>query len=504
MLGAQTLLITSCKPVPLPEPLAGGGSYAAVMGAYITGNETIGYDPDAPRVEITSPVSNTVTTTNTSITLQSTASDTQGIVSVTWNNDRGGSGTGWSGAATQNVNWTVSNIPLQSGQNIITVTATDGDNKTGIDTLIVNPTTSSGGSNNNGNSNGNASASGGSGCGFVKDSDGKGQGAKGEGLSLMIMLIITLAWIAISRMNFKRRITTSKAGGKLLKFKAGLIVLTLLFLFVAYTPAHATVYLNLDAEEGTVGTTVSNPPFCQTECSGGGERATYQSSGGAPQGSNYYQWSIAANQPNHYTEVHFPGGPVIGILGRTIYFAFFFNTVRINGQDVWHECSDPEGHCQSGDKGEFLWGDGLRWTVGFGQWQNHYANQDHRYTVWQGCYNSYGLCPPDWPVENTYVQNRSGYSRANPIQLEYERWYSVVQAIGVAADNTGFLAIYIDGVLISEYMGIRTAAHANPTIHDLYLGGTIAQGAYDAPAHYKRFDAFIVSTTGRILSMEVI
>jgi hypothetical protein len=260
----------------------------------------------------------------------------------------------------------------------------------------------------------------------------------------------------------------------------------------AASAAHATVYLSLDAEDGTVDQPVPNPPFCQTPCSGSGALATYES-GGAPQGSNYYQWGIAANQTNHYTEVRFPGGPVTGILGRTIYYAFFFNTVRINGQDVWHECPDPEGHCQSADKGEYLWGDGLRWSVGRGQWQHHYANQDHRYTVWQGCYNSYGLCPPDWPVENTYVQNRSGYSRANPIQLEYERWYSVVQAIGVAADNTGFLAIYIDGVLISEYAGIRTAAHANPTISDLYLGGTIAQGAYDAPAHYKRFDAFIVT-----------
>jgi hypothetical protein len=187
-----------------PARIGRGGSYATVMGAYITGNETIGYDPDAPRVEITSPVSNTVTTTNTSITLQGTASDTQGIVSVTWNNDRGGSGTGWSGAATQNVNWTVSNIPLQNGQNIITVTATDGDNKTGIDTLIVTQTTSGGGTGGNTGGSG-GDASGGSGCGFVKDNDGKGQGAKGEGLALIIMLIITSPGIAIARRMAKAK-----------------------------------------------------------------------------------------------------------------------------------------------------------------------------------------------------------------------------------------------------------------------------------------------------------
>ena len=185
-----------------------GGSYATVMGAYITGNETIGYDPDAPRVEITSPASNTVTTTNSSISISGTATDTVGIVSVTWSNDRGGSGTAWSGSATGTVNWTASNIPLQSGQNIITVTATDGDNKTGIDVLIVNPTNSGdggsgggsggGGTQNALNGSGNASIGGG-GCGFVKDNNGNGPRAKGGAATLAIMLILILTGISLAR-----------------------------------------------------------------------------------------------------------------------------------------------------------------------------------------------------------------------------------------------------------------------------------------------------------------
>jgi hypothetical protein len=172
------------------------GNYATVMGAYITGNEIIGYDPDAPRVEITSPANSTLTTTNTSITISGIASDTQGIVSVTCNNGRGGNCT-----CAGTTNWTCSDIPLQSGQNIITVTATDGDNKTGIDTLVVIVTTSGGGGDTGGNTGGgggDVSASGGSGCGFVKD-DGKGQKAKGEGLAFAIMLIIALTVVFVLR-----------------------------------------------------------------------------------------------------------------------------------------------------------------------------------------------------------------------------------------------------------------------------------------------------------------
>ncbi len=164
-----------------------GGSYATVMGAYITGDEIIGYDPDAPRVEITSPASSTVTTTDTSITISGTATDTQGIVSVTCNNDRGGNCT-----CAGTTNWTCSNIPLQSGQNIITVTATDGDNKTGIDAITVTVLTGGGDTPPpSSGSGGDSSASGGSGCGFVKDD--------GEGLSFILMLIITLTSIAIAR-----------------------------------------------------------------------------------------------------------------------------------------------------------------------------------------------------------------------------------------------------------------------------------------------------------------
>lgn len=55
------------------------------------------------------------------------------------------------------------------------------------------------------------------------------------------------------------------------------IIITLLFLFTVYTPAYATVYLNLNAEEGTVGATVPYPPFEAVNTSVA--RATYQSSG---------------------------------------------------------------------------------------------------------------------------------------------------------------------------------------------------------------------------------
>lgn len=266
------------------------------------------------------------------------------------------------------------------------------------------------------------------------------------------------------------------------------IIIMFLFLFVAYTPAHATIYLNLNAEEGTVGTTVPNPPFCQTECTGSGAKATYQSNGGTPQGSKYYQWQTVGNQNDHYTAIGVNNSiPITNIIGKTYYLAYFFRFDRINGLDIWHEFSD-----QSYDKLTDIMGSGVRWTFKVGQHESScYAqNQDHRFTVGIGNsgYNFSGL-----ECVDQLIQNSNGYSASNPIQLTYEAWHSVVVALKMAADNTGSVTLYIDGTKILEYNNIRTVANSSSTFTDIRMGGTLAQPAYDAPAHYRKFDAILIT-----------
>ena len=99
-----------------------------------TANATITLDTTVPTVTISSPTSSsTYTTTSSTISLGGSASDSSsGISSVTWSNDRGGSGT-----ATGTASWTVSGISLSSGDNKITVTAKDGAGNSGTDSLQV-------------------------------------------------------------------------------------------------------------------------------------------------------------------------------------------------------------------------------------------------------------------------------------------------------------------------------------------------------------------------------
>ena len=91
----------------------------------------------APVITITTPTTDpTFTSDASTITLAGTAADDGTVVSVTWVNNRGGSGT-----ATGTTNWTAAGIPLFGGANLISVTATDNSGNATSDTLTVNVTT---------------------------------------------------------------------------------------------------------------------------------------------------------------------------------------------------------------------------------------------------------------------------------------------------------------------------------------------------------------------------
>jgi hypothetical protein len=93
-------------------------------------------DVSPPTVNITSPTSSpTFSTIFTAVALSGNASDDRGVTTVTWVNDRGGSGT-----AIGSTNWSISSIPLGQGQNIMTVTAWDAAGHSGSNVITVTST----------------------------------------------------------------------------------------------------------------------------------------------------------------------------------------------------------------------------------------------------------------------------------------------------------------------------------------------------------------------------
>ena len=90
-------------------------------------------DTTPPSVTISTPTSAAnYSTSSTPLSIGGSAADNVGVTQVSWSNDRGGSGT-----ATGTTGWSVSGIALQSGDNILTLTAQDAAGNTGTDTLTV-------------------------------------------------------------------------------------------------------------------------------------------------------------------------------------------------------------------------------------------------------------------------------------------------------------------------------------------------------------------------------
>ncbi|HEU4693836.1 MAG TPA: Ig-like domain-containing protein [Vicinamibacterales bacterium] len=122
-------------------PLQGGSNVITVTAQDAAGNKgtdvlTVNYtapDTTVPTIAITGPTSSpTSTTTSSTLTMSGTAADNVGVTQVAWSNNRGGSGT-----ATGTGSWSVPAIALQSGSNIVTVTARDASGNLASDVLTV-------------------------------------------------------------------------------------------------------------------------------------------------------------------------------------------------------------------------------------------------------------------------------------------------------------------------------------------------------------------------------
>lgn len=85
-----------------------------------------------PTIAITEPSAQFYWATNAAIRLEGKASDNVGVVSVTWANNRGGSGN-----ASGTTNWIISSVNLLMGTNVLTITARDAANNSASVSLVV-------------------------------------------------------------------------------------------------------------------------------------------------------------------------------------------------------------------------------------------------------------------------------------------------------------------------------------------------------------------------------
>ena len=102
-------------------------------GNRLTYSGVVSSDTTPPTIAINTPTTGpTFTNSSSTVSLSGTASDNVGVTLVTWANNRGGLGT-----ATGATNWSITGIPLQTGANVISVTAYDAAGNNTPATLTV-------------------------------------------------------------------------------------------------------------------------------------------------------------------------------------------------------------------------------------------------------------------------------------------------------------------------------------------------------------------------------
>ena len=102
-------------------------------GNTATDKITITADSKGPTIAISTPSASGSFVANTdAVSIGGTAADEVGVTEVVWTNNRGGSG-----RATGSTNWTIANVALQNGVNLITVTARDAAGNSTNATLSV-------------------------------------------------------------------------------------------------------------------------------------------------------------------------------------------------------------------------------------------------------------------------------------------------------------------------------------------------------------------------------
>ena len=290
---------------------------------------------------------------------------------------------------------------------------------------------------------------------------------------------------------------------------------------MAAADAYATRYFYYDAEGGVIGNNIPTAAdryddnfYCHSLCGGSEIVATVENSGGAPQGSKYYQWNAPAHTHSVRVDVkninHFSAaaGNLQLTVGATYYMAYWINMDRNGSDDLYKSGSHVNSYDKDGQlcDGGCTTSSSVSWSSGHGQISGCYdsfsgntywmANRSGFYTNWLGNTNK---DPQNNNFGDTLGPNQNGYTCGNSYQMAYDTWHSVVVAIKMTCDNTGRIQMWVDGILTHDYNNIITVDYeddgvtCDPEISKMSFGGTIDQPDYDVASHLRKYDALMLT-----------
>lgn len=271
---------------------------------------------------------------------------------------------------------------------------------------------------------------------------------------------------------------------------------------LAFGPAaHATIiYLgNFESEtcDGTITDAVSpvdgkfwdilmeNPinPLPTVRCTGG-------PTGG---GSKFIEWNNGDSQHDNLTEV-LGLGTTSMVAGQTWYMAAFARVDKSTATDVYQTLN-------SFDKFLEFRGTGLRWGIGAGYANGNYSNYHAGQFVWDVwcAASAVTQCETSGGGPDHKIPNVSPYSASAPFYANYGQWYALVIAITMQSGSTGTVEMWVNGTKTHNIT--QVTMNAGATITSMMAQGTISQPGYNAPAHVRKIDRWILTDTASDVSL---
>lgn len=287
-------------------------------------------------------------------------------------------------------------------------------------------------------------------------------------------------------------------------------MLTILTIFSIFSPSIsiATQYFFWGGENDSCNSVLPNPPFAPYNSA---SRGYVRCDDSPPEGNKYARFDYKYGLNAMLNSI---SRSLTNISGKTYYLAFWFKIERINGKNVFH-CNAGTSDTSVDKFIELVqggscpgWGDGVnmnRNIIGIGDW---YHDVDCSYfTIWAyGLDGVYGFNPErrlngtdhlwdNWQCN--YASDNCGIPPYQPYHITYDAWHPVVVQLKMAPDTTGNLRVWVDGFETMRYLNIRTICPSMPSgynsISEIKILGTIAQPAYDAPDHYIKWDAIMLT-----------
>ncbi|MGB0126123.1 MAG: hypothetical protein WBP72_00700 [Rhodocyclaceae bacterium] len=251
--------------------------------------------------------------------------------------------------------------------------------------------------------------------------------------------------------------------------------------------AHATVYFSQDFKALRCGSPVSDirisggvPPsalFDNWEPTGS---STVECAAPPIAGKKYLTWSIPDRPNNAGVEVD--AVPATIEMGKTYYLAYWIRFDK-GLADIWHTGTTA----YSFDKSIEFQGTGFRWGIGAGWdgWYSYAPVGKFTFDVW------YATSVLGEHGDDHKPANVAPYSGRAPYLAEYGKWYGVVMGVTAQSNDNGRVQLWINGTRTHDY----SVYTANPgaKLTKLIAHGTIAQPAYDAPAHKRSSTGWLVT-----------